>query len=283
MRRRVGLFLAASLVATPLVVASTGTTADARPRPRPEPCPAVTTEAPTRQTPVQVGDLYPAPVRPHAGGPVRVDPAELEPGNPGAGKVRVGFAFLPAKDDSRPATGTLVPHEGGPGLLLDGLRLGLPPDVRPAPRAPQHAAGRPARHRSVAAGPLPDAPGPQDPVRRRRRPCGRLLGDRADDYTSALSADDTAKVIERLGLGDVDLYGDSYGTFFQQVFAGRHPDLVRSVVLDSAYPTYGESAWYPTQAPAMRRAFRRLRASGGLRRHRAPVPPDDPGGARPGA
>ncbi len=30
---------------------------------------------------------------------------------------------------------------------------------------------------------------------------------------------------------------------------------MRSVVLDSAYPTYGESAWYPTQGPAMRDAF----------------------------
>ena len=85
--------------------------------------------------------------------------------------------------------------------------------------------------------------------------CGRQLGDRSDDYTTARSADDTAAVIRRLGLSVVDLYGDSYGTFFQQVFVGRHPDLVRSVVLDSAYPTYGESGWYPTQGPAMRRAF----------------------------
>ena len=51
------------------------------------------------------------------------------------------------------------------------------------------------------------------------------------------------------------MYGDSYGTFFVQGFAGRHPELVRSVVLDSAYPTYGESGWYPTQGPAMREAF----------------------------
>ncbi len=38
-----------------------------------------------------------------------------EPGNPGAGQVRVGFAFAPARDGSRPALGTYVPHEGGPG------------------------------------------------------------------------------------------------------------------------------------------------------------------------
>ena len=85
--------------------------------------------------------------------------------------------------------------------------------------------------------------------------CGAQLGDRADDYTTALSADDLAAVIRALRLAPVDVYGDSYGTFFAQVFTGRHPQLVRSVVLDSAYPSYGESGWYPTQGPAMRRAF----------------------------
>jgi len=39
------------------------------------------------------------------------------------------------------------------------------------------------------------------------------------------------------------------------VFAGRHPDLVRTLVLDGAYPTYGESGWYPTQGAAARRSF----------------------------
>ena len=63
---------------------------------------------------------------------------------------------------------------------------------------------------------------------------------------------------EALELGPLDLYGDSYGTFFQQVFAGRHPDLVRSIVLDGAYPTYGETGWYPTQGPAMRNAFQKV-------------------------
>jgi pimeloyl-ACP methyl ester carboxylesterase len=85
--------------------------------------------------------------------------------------------------------------------------------------------------------------------------CGRSLGAHADDYTSARSADDLAVVITRLGLGKVDVYGDSYGTFFTEVFTGRHPDQVRSLILDGAYPTYGESAFYPTQGPAMRRSF----------------------------
>ena len=137
-------------------------------------------------------------------------------------------------------------------------RLVVRRDVRPAARAAQPAARRPARHRPLGADRLPGAAGPRGrPTPTPPAACGASLGDRADDYTTALSADDLAAVIDALGLGPVDVYGDSYGTFFAQVFAGRHPELVRSVVLDSAYPAYGETAWYPTQGPAMTRVLRR--------------------------
>ena len=43
-----------------------------------------------------------------------------EPGNPAAGRVRVGFAFVPAGDHSRRSLGTFVPHEGGPGYSTTG-------------------------------------------------------------------------------------------------------------------------------------------------------------------
>ncbi len=178
-----------------------------------------------------------------------------EPGNPDAGWVRVGFSLVPPRDDSRPALGTVVPHEGGPGYSTTGSAWGY-----------RKMYGRLLGRRNML---LVDQRGTglSRPIRcdelqnltiayaLAARRCARQLGPRSDDYTTARSADDTAAVIRRLGLSDVDLYGDSYGTFFQQVFAGRHPDLVRSVVLDSAYPTYGETGWYPTQGRAMRRAF----------------------------
>ena len=151
--------------------------------------------------------------------------------------------------------GTLVPHEGGPGyattssgssyaamygpllsrrnlLLVDQRGTGMsdPIDCQ--------ALQNLTIAYSVAA-----------------RRCSTRLGPRRDDYTTERSADDLAAVITALGLHRVDLYGDSYGTFFAQVFAGRHPDLLRSIVLDSAYPTHGETAWYPTQGPAMRSSF----------------------------
>jgi pimeloyl-ACP methyl ester carboxylesterase len=178
-----------------------------------------------------------------------------EPGHSGAGKVHVGFAFVPAADDSRPALGTYVPHEGGPGYSTTGSGASYAAMYGPLLRrhnlllVDQRGTGR------SEALVCPDLQNLTIAYSVAAGRCGRSLGDRSDDYTSARSADDLSAVIRRLDLGPVDLYGDSYGTFFAQVFAGRHGDQLRSIVLDSAYPTYGESGWYPTQGPAMRRSF----------------------------
>ncbi len=58
---------------------------------------------------------------------------------------------------------------------------------------------------------------------------------------SAAAAEDLATVIVALQLPKVDLYGDSYGSFFAQVFASRIPQLVRSVILDSTYMKRSDS------------------------------------------
>ncbi len=86
--------------------------------------------------------------------------------------------------------------------------------------------------------------------------CGRSLGERAPLYSTAYAADDLAAILDALRLPKADLYGDSYGTYFAQVFAVRHGDLLRSIVLDGAYPLNGpDYAWYPTYAAAMREKF----------------------------
>jgi pimeloyl-ACP methyl ester carboxylesterase len=86
--------------------------------------------------------------------------------------------------------------------------------------------------------------------------CGASLGDRAALYSTAYAADDLAAALAALGIRRIDLYGDSYGTYFEQVFAVRHPDALRSIVLDGAYPLNGpDYAWYPSYAPAMRDKF----------------------------
>jgi pimeloyl-ACP methyl ester carboxylesterase len=220
--------------------------------------------------PITVGDvtLRPCSVVPHAWcGHIRRD---WEPGKPAAGTLRVGFAFAPARDHAEPALGTYVPHEGGPGYSTTDS--GTAYAGMYGPLLGRHnllLVDQRGTGRSAAL----DCPALQNltitySVAAQR--CGRSLGAHSDDYTSARSADDLAAVIQRLQLGRVDMYGDSYGTFFAQVFAGRHPDLLRSLVLDGAYPTHGETAWYPTQGPAMRSSFNKACARSPQCRGRGP-------------
>ncbi|HEY6566122.1 MAG TPA: alpha/beta fold hydrolase, partial [Actinomycetota bacterium] len=65
--------------------------------------------------------------------------------------------------------------------------------------------------------------------------CAEQLGANANTYGSAAAADDLAAILAGLGVGSVNVYGDSYGTYLAQVFALRHPEQVRALVLDGAY------------------------------------------------
>ncbi len=179
----------------------------------------------------------------------------LDPDAPNGERIPVYFEFYP---HSGPGTsrGTLVATEGGPGypatqsrddyltlfgplrarrdvVIMDNRGTGRSGavdchELQTAPRWTEH---------NVAV-------------------CGGALGARAALYGTAHAADDLAAILESLGAGPVDLYGDSYGTYFEQVFALRHPRALRSIVLDGAYPLgAADYAWYPTYAPAMRDKF----------------------------
>ena len=193
-------------------------------------------------------DVYPGAVCGHLDR--AWDPTGTVPGT-----IRVGFAFIPARDTSRPTLGTVVPHEGGPGYSTTGSAwwfaemYGTLLERRNMLLVDQRGTGRsePINCPGLEIGTMS--------IDREAAKCARSLGDHANLYGSALSADDLAAIIKALKLGVVDMYGDSYGTFFAQVFAGRHPDLLRTLILDGAYPVYGESAWYPTQGPALRNAL----------------------------
>ena len=74
--------------------------------------------------------------------------------------------------------------------------------------------------------------------------CARRLGERYISYRTQAGVDDLDDVRRALGLRRISLYGDSYGTYFAQSYAFRHPDTLRALVLDSAYPARGESPWY---------------------------------------
>jgi pimeloyl-ACP methyl ester carboxylesterase len=157
------------------------------------------------------------------------------------------------------AAGTLVATEGGPGFpatesreeylaLFEPLRV-----TRDVVIMDNRGTGRSG---AIVCSPLQEAPVLTEA---NVGACGRSLGAAASLYGSALAGDDLAAILEALGTGTVDLYGDSYGTYFAQTFALRHPAKLRSLVLDGAYPLDGgpDYPWYPHYAPAMREKFNR--------------------------
>ncbi len=175
----------------------------------------------------------------------------LDPSGRVAGTIGIHFEFYPATGAAR--TGTVVAADGGPGYPATGSRtayLALLGSLR-------------ADHDLL----LMDnrgtgRSGAVDCTRLQQAPllsiadigaCGRALGAAAPLYGTAHAADDLDAILGLLALGPVDLYGNSYGTFFAQVFAVRHPDRLRSLVLDGAYPLDApDLAWYPAYAPAVR-------------------------------
>jgi pimeloyl-ACP methyl ester carboxylesterase len=179
----------------------------------------------------------------------------LDPTGAIGGRISIYFEFYPHTAPG-PSAGTLVATEGGPGYPATESRedyLALFQPLR---------TGRDVvlmDNRGTGKSGAIDCPELQSAVQWTVDlvgSCGASLGERSALYSTAYAADDLAALLEMLAVGPIDLYGDSYGTYFEQVFAIRHPRALRSVVLDGAYPVNGpDYAWYPTYAPAMRAKF----------------------------
>jgi len=200
----------------------------------------------------------------------------LDHSNPGSPDISVAYRWYPASApaDGRPS-GTVVPVEGGPGY--------------PSIGSVSYPSGSSAGGYSAMYGPLLkrwnmlavdnrgtgestllDCPALQtfsgptgtEAFQQAAAGCAAGLNHRwkyangewvhaSDLFTSAPAAEDLASVIKALDVGRVDLYGDSYGSFFAQVFASRFPSLLRSVTLDSTYETVGLDPWYRSSVAAM--------------------------------
>jgi len=88
-----------------------------------------------------------------------------------------------------------------------------------------------------AQGPDVDTPLP-DETRRRVASCLAEVQQQADPryYTTTIAVDDLERVRRALGAPPFDLIGVSYGTRVAQQYLMRHPEGVRSAVLDSPAP-----------------------------------------------
>jgi pimeloyl-ACP methyl ester carboxylesterase len=179
----------------------------------------------------------------------------MDPTGAMSGRLSVHFEYYPHSESGRSA-GTLVATEGGPGFPATLSRDDYLALFQPLRR--DHDVLIMDNRGTGLSGAI-DCPELQS-AEKWTVPlvgaCGESLGNRAPLYSTAYAVDDLAAVLTALKIGRIDLYGDSYGTYFEQVFAVRHPEALRSVVLDGAYPLRGpDYPWWPTYAPAMRDKF----------------------------
>lgn len=186
----------------------------------------------------------------------------LDRADKGSPSIAVTYRWYPATaSPGAGARGTVLPVEGGPGYPSIGSVRGGYDTMYGQILADRNLLAVDLRGTGGST-PL-DCPGLQHFTGQLSGPvfaatagaCGAALDHRwrgisgrwvhaSDLFTSAPAAADVAAVVRLLGLPPVDLYGDSYGSWFAQVFADHYPDLVRSVVLDSTYSTVSIDPWY---------------------------------------
>jgi pimeloyl-ACP methyl ester carboxylesterase len=193
----------------------------------------------------------------------------LDWSQPSGPRIDICYRWYPATDAAEPVLGTVVPIEGGPGypsigsVVPDGYRAMYGPVLRDHNMLAVDLRG------TGCSTPL-DCPQLQDYKGQTGTTafaavvgdCASALDHRwrgADGhyiqasslFTSAPSAADLAAVIRHLDVPLVDVYGDSYGSWFAQVFASRYPSLVQSVILDSTYQVLGLDPWYQSTIETM--------------------------------
>ncbi len=181
----------------------------------------------------------------------------LDRANPSAGTIDIGYALLPRTDTARPAAGTIVPNPGGPGQSTIANVALYSQALAPLRRDRDLLLIDPRGNGQSGAVSCPSLAG-HDPLSLHLQSiwtiCGADLGAHAGLYGSAAVADDIDAVRAALGLDKLDLWGDSYGTFLMPVYAARHPEHVRSIVLDGAMPIAFDR-WGRDQLRAVRRVI----------------------------
>ena len=188
--------------------------------------------------------------------------------DPAAGTIPINFEWYPAE---QAPVGTIVAMEGGPGypstgsrdyyielfaglqrtrnlLLVDNRGTGTSGLINCRPLQRWHLAlGDDEYDRRLAAC--------GDQLNTARQLPGGGLVHGSDLYGTANAARDLADVLAALETGPVDLYGDSYGSYFGQTFAARYPRLLRSLTLDATWPVLGTDPFYISTIETARIAF----------------------------
>jgi pimeloyl-ACP methyl ester carboxylesterase len=184
----------------------------------------------------------------------------LDRGNPGLGTTDIGFALLSRRDPATPSEGTVLFNPGGPGVAPIAQAANLAEKFAPLLETRDlllvdpRGTGRSGALACRGLG-LEIVFAPRADLLEAFGACGQALGARIGLYGSAAVADDFEAVRAALALDRVDLWGESYGTYLMSVYAARHPQHVRSIVLSGAYPLAFDP-WGLDRLGAARRAIR---------------------------
>jgi pimeloyl-ACP methyl ester carboxylesterase len=191
-------------------------------------------------------------------------PRPLDPARPLGSKIGIGLRWLPATGRARRPT--LVTVEGGPGYPSIGSLSEYQAMFGPLRRDRDMLL---VDNRGTGSSALIDCPrlqaftgvtsGPAFPAivaGCAGQLARRYRGVHAPDlFATAYAAADLDAVLRALRIESIDLYGDSYGTYFAQSFVSRYRDRLHSVILDSAYPVRGLDPWYASSGPVAREAL----------------------------
>ena len=196
-------------------------------------------------------------VHPAAGGALELEPCHLEgvseealctsytvPENrssPGGERIDLAVSVFPARS-SRPREDALVLLAGGPGQggrdlarLVDTVFRGARGD-RDVVLVDLRGTGDSAPLDCRAWRENQDS-GSAEELREAVQACAQKLEGRdLARYGHDAALDDLAEVLAFLGYSRVNLWGGSFGTRAALLFASRHPELVRSLILDAPAP-----------------------------------------------
>jgi pimeloyl-ACP methyl ester carboxylesterase len=195
-------------------------------------------------------------------------PVPLDYSSPASPDISIGFRWIPAAGH---AVGTVLAVEGGPGFATTGTEPEYLAMMGPLRRTRNLLL---VNLRGTGNSTPVNCPGLEHAGPRQSgshfnalvAACGRRLNHTwryrgggwvhaSDLFNTAYSARDVLRVVQALNVGRVDLYGDSYGSWFAQVFASHYPGQLRSVTLDSTYQVLDLDPWYTTTVVTARRAF----------------------------
>lgn len=177
----------------------------------------------------------------------------LDRSQPAGQQIDIKFVVFSHTDTSQPAQGTIFVTEGGPGYSVinnnqDGYSqflFGPLLDRRDLVVIDQRGVGQSG---AVDCKRLQAETGD---IYAAARECAQDLGAAANVYGSANVAEDVEAVRASLGVEKFDYYGGSFAGADIEAYAARHPDRLRSVVLDSPVWLPAEAPWFALGADQM--------------------------------